>query len=53
VRRIDRDFYDRPTRNELVRKTTVPDYRAVIQAVARQDKVRLLLEEMTAANDLG
>src|SRR5436190_638347 len=53
LRRIDRGLYDRPTRNELTGKATVPDYRAVIQAVARRDKVRLLLDGMTAANDLG
>jgi hypothetical protein len=46
-------LYDHPTQNELTGKTTVPDYRAVIQAVARRDKVRLLLDGMTAANDLG
>jgi hypothetical protein len=53
LRRIDRGLYDRPTKNELTGKATVPDYRAVIQAVARRDKVRLLLDGMTAANDLG
>jgi len=53
LRRIDRGLYDRPTRNELTGKATVADYRAVIQAVARRDKVRLLLDGMTAANDLG
>jgi len=53
LRRIDWGLYDRPTRNELTSKATVPDYRAVIQAVARRDNVRLLLDGMTAANDLG
>lgn len=53
LRRIDRGLYDRPTKNDLTGKTTVPDYRAVIQAVARRDKIRLLLDGMTAANDLG
>lgn len=53
LRRIDWGLYDRPTKNELTGKTTVPDYRAVIQAVARRDNVRLLLDGMTAANDLG
>jgi hypothetical protein len=53
LRRIDRGLYDRPRRNELTGKATVPDYRAVIQAVARRDKVRMLLDGMTAANDLG
>ena len=53
LRRIDRGLYDRPTSNELTGKMTVPDYRAVIQAVARRDNVRFLLDGMTAANDLG
>jgi hypothetical protein len=53
LRRIDRGLYDRPGSNELTGKPTVPDYRSVIQAVARRDKVRLLLDGMTAANDLG
>jgi hypothetical protein len=53
LRRIDWGLYDRPTKNELTKKATVPDYRAVIQAVARRDNVRFLLDGMTAANDLG
>jgi hypothetical protein len=53
LRRIDRGLYDRPTKNELTGKPTVPDYRAVLRAVARRDKVRLLVDGMTAANDLG
>jgi hypothetical protein len=53
LRRIDRGLYDRPSNNELTGKPTVPDYRAVIRAVARRDKVRLLVDGMTAANDLG
>src|SRR6266852_8367645 len=53
LRRIDRGLYDRPTKNELTGKPTVPDYRAVIRAVARRDKVRLLFDGMAAANDLG
>jgi hypothetical protein len=32
---------------------TVPDYRAVIQAIARRDNVRLLLDGMASANDRG
>jgi hypothetical protein len=31
LRRIDRGLYDRPTRNELTGKATVPDYRAVFR----------------------
>jgi Family of unknown function (DUF6088) len=34
-------------------RPTVPDYRAVIRAVARRDPVRVVIDGMTAANDLG
>jgi Family of unknown function (DUF6088) len=53
LRRIDRGLYDRPRKNALTGRTTVPDYRAVIQAVSRRDNARILLDGMTAANDLG
>jgi hypothetical protein len=53
LRRIDRGLYDRPGVNQLIGKPTVPDYRAVIQAVARRDNARFVVDGMTAANDLG
>lgn len=53
LRRIDRGLYDRPKTNRLTKRPTVPDYRAVIRAVARRDKARYVLDGMTAANDLG
>lgn len=53
LRRIDRGLYDRPRPNRLTGKPAVPDYRAVIQAVARRDKARVLVDGLTAANDLG
>jgi hypothetical protein len=53
IRRIDRGLYDRPTTNQLTGKPTVPDYRAIIDAIARRDKTRMLVDGMTAANDLG
>jgi Family of unknown function (DUF6088) len=53
LRRIDRGLYDRPGFNQLTGKQTVPNYRAVIQAVARRDNVRFVVDGMTAANDLG
>ena len=37
LRRIDRGLYDRPRKNTLTGRATVPDYRAVIQAVSRRD----------------
>ena len=53
LRRIDRGLYDRPGRNSLTGRTTAPDYRAVIRAVTRRDQARVVVDGMTAANDLG
>ncbi|AXA73332.1 hypothetical protein CE205_23370 [Achromobacter insolitus] len=53
LRRIDRGLYDRPKTNSLTKKATAPDYRAVVDAIARRDQLRLLVDGMTAANDLG
>ncbi|MHB1241203.1 MAG: DUF6088 family protein [Gammaproteobacteria bacterium] len=53
LRRIDRGLYDRPRNNELTGRPAVPDYRAVIRAIARRDQVRIVVDGMTAANDLG
>ncbi|WP_313701600.1 DUF6088 family protein [Achromobacter sp.] len=53
LRRIDRGLYDRPRINSLTKKAAVPDYRAVLDAIARRDQLRLLVDGMTAANDLG
>ncbi|SFE99220.1 Transcriptional regulator, AbiEi antitoxin, Type IV TA system [Sulfitobacter brevis] len=53
LRRIQRGLYDKPSQNVLTGKPTVPDYRAVIDAIARRDQVRWLIDGMTAANMLG
>jgi hypothetical protein len=53
LRRIDRGLYDKPTLNRLTKRPTTPDYHAVIEAIARRDQLRLLVDGMTAANDLG
>lgn len=53
LRRIDRGLYDRPRQSRLSGRVAVPDYRAVIEAVARRDQARVLIDGMTAANDLG
>ena len=53
IRRIDRGLYDVPRVNRLTGKPTNPDYSAVIDAVARRDKARLLVDGITAANQLG
>jgi hypothetical protein len=53
LRRIDRGLYDQPRKNKLTGRPAVPDYRAIIRAVARRDKARTVVDGMTAANDLG
>ena len=53
LRRVDRGLYDKPKINSLTNRPTPPDYRSVIDAVGRRDQVRLLIDGMTAANDLG
>jgi hypothetical protein len=53
LRRIDRGLYDQPKINRLTGRHTMPDYRAVVEAIARRDNLRLLVDGMTAANDLG
>jgi hypothetical protein len=53
LRRIERGLYDRPGQSTLTGRRTVPDYRAVIEAVTRRDQVRAVVDGMTAANDLG
>jgi Family of unknown function (DUF6088) len=53
LRRIDRGLYDRPAISRLTKRVTTPDYRAVVDAIARRDQLRMLVDGMTAANDLG
>jgi Family of unknown function (DUF6088) len=53
LRRIDRGLYDKPALNSLTKKPTTPDYRELINVVSRRDQSRMLIDGMTAANDLG
>ncbi len=53
LRRIDRGLYDRPRINSLTKRPSTPDYRAVVDAIARRDHLRVLVDGMSAANDLG
>lgn len=53
LRRIDRGLYDRPTFNKLTKTLNPGDPRGVIDAVARRDQIRVLVDGLTAANDLG
>lgn len=53
LRRVDRGLYDQPSINRLTQKASPADPREVIDAVARRDQIRVLVDGMTAANDLG
>jgi hypothetical protein len=53
LRRIARGLYDRPAPNRLTGKPTSPDPHDVIDALTRKGKVRILVDGITAANDLG
>jgi len=53
LRRIDHGLYDRPRLNPLTSKPNQPNYQQVIRAIARRDSARMLIDGMTAANDLG
>ena len=53
LRRISRGLYDKPRTNQLTGKPTDPDYRQVVDALARRDQVRMVVDGITAANDLG
>ncbi len=53
IRRIARGLYDKPRTNSLTGKQTNPDPRAVIDALSRRDQTRMLIDGITAANDLG
>ena len=53
IRRITRGLYDQPRHNPLTGKPTNPDPRQIIDALARRDQARMLVDGLTAANDLG
>jgi len=53
LRRVAWGIYDRPTLNRLTQQPAPPDYRAILNAVARRDQSRFVVDGMTAANDLG
>lgn len=53
IRRIARGLYDKPQTNSLTGQPTHPDPRAVVDALARRDQARIIVDGITAANDLG
>jgi hypothetical protein len=53
IRRLAWGLYDRPKLNSLTRQPNAPDPKAVIDALGRRDNTRMLVDGLTAANDLG
>lgn len=53
ARRPHRGLYDKPTTSGLTGKMVFPPRSSFIDAIARRDKLRVLVDGMTAANDLG
>ena len=53
IRRAHRGLYDKPTVSKLTRKMVFPPRASFVDAIARRDKLRILVDGMTAANDLG
>lgn len=53
IARLDRGLYYLPRKNSLTGRVSMPDTGAVIDAVGRRDQTRLLIDELTAANDLS
>ncbi len=51
--RLDRGLYHLPNINGLTKRIAPPSTRAIIDAIARRDQARLVIDGMTAANDLG
>lgn len=53
IRRPYRGLYDKPGSSKLTGKIVFPPRASFIDAIARRDKLRVLVDGMTAANDLG
>lgn len=53
IRRLGRGLYDKPRLNALTKEMSPSDPKAVIDALARRDSARMLVDGLTAANDLG
>ena len=53
IRRPHRGLYDKPGISKLTGKMVFPSRASFIDAIARRDKLRVLGDGMTAANDLG
>jgi hypothetical protein len=50
---VYRGRYDRPNKSTLTGKLVFPPRSSFVDAIARRDKLRVIVDGMTAANDLG
>jgi len=53
LRRVGRGLYYKPIMSRLTGKPNAPDSGAVVDAIARRDQIRCVVDGLTAANDLG
>ncbi len=53
IRRVHRGLYDQPAKSSLTGKMVFPPRSAFVDVIARRDKLRVVVDGMTAANDLG
>ena len=53
IRRPYRGLYDKPSVSKLTGKMVFPPRSSFVDAIARRDKLCVLVDGMTAANDLG
>lgn len=53
LRRVDQGLDDLPAINRLTGGPAAPDCRAAIDAITRCDQLRMRVDGMKAANDLG
>lgn len=53
IRRPYRGLYDKPSVSKLTGKMVFPPRASFVDAIARRDMLRVLVDGMTAANDLG
>lgn len=53
IRRFARGLYDRPRVNPLTKRPTTPSPNKIVEAIARRDGLKYVVDGLTAANDLG
>lgn len=53
IRRPHRGLYDKPGKSKLTGRLVFPPRSSFVDAIARRDNLRVLVDGMTAANDIG